>query len=137
MNKLLNKLTPLIFLLSCSNEPKLENEMIGTFIGYEPPSFMKVGKMQIKVPESKWRIEISGDKLSMTQVSGGQIISYEGGFQVTDKKEISLTIIGSLKDDKYNQNFTPTMTFNKGNGQWFLKGAAGSEGADLKKLNGK
>jgi|TARA_Y100000310_G_scaffold316468_1_gene368225 hypothetical protein len=134
MNKIIYITISLIFLYGCSDEPKVTYEMMGTFIGYEPPSFMKVGNKQIEIPGSKWRIEISGDKLSMIQVSGGQTISYEGGFQVTDKSEISLTIIGSLKDDKYNQNFTPTMIFNKDNGKWFLKGAAGSEGADLGKL---
>jgi|SaaInlStandDraft_3_1057020.scaffolds.fasta_scaffold18068_3 hypothetical protein len=123
----------LLFIYSCSNEIQLTYEMKGTFVGYEPTSLMKVGNKQIEIPGSKWRVEISDDKLSMIQVSDGQTISYYGGFNVKDNTEVSLTIIGSLTDDKYDQKFTPTIIFNKNNAKWFLKGVAGSEGCVLDK----
>jgi len=50
MNKNLHIIISLVFLYSCSNEPKLTHEMMGIFIGHEPPSFMRVGNKQIEVP---------------------------------------------------------------------------------------
>jgi hypothetical protein len=112
-------------------KPILPPESIGIFTGEEPAYSMKVGNQMIPMPASKWRFEISNNLLEMQQVSDGQTIHYSGNYKIEFDKEIKTVINAQLKDDKYNQDFTPTLRFNKDKKNWFLEGVMGSEGCEL------
>jgi hypothetical protein len=85
------------------------------------------------MPSSKWRLEISNTLLEMQQVSDGQTIHYSGKYNIEFDDDIKTVINAQLIEDKYNQNFTPTLRFNKATKAWFLEGVMGSEGCSLKK----
>lgn len=103
-------------------KPILPPESLGIFIGEEPAYSMKVGNQMIPMPASKWRLEISNNLLEMQQVSDGQTIHYTGNYKIEFQDEVKIVIKAGLTEDKYNQDFTPTLRFNKFTKAWFLDG---------------
>jgi hypothetical protein len=112
-------------------KPILPSESLGIFTGEEPAYSMKVGNQMLPMSASKWRLEISNALLEMQQVSDGQTIHYTGNYKIEFQDEIKIVIKARLIEDKYNQDFTPTLRFNKSTKAWFLEGVMGSEGCSL------
>lgn len=126
-----NTKQPEIMDKAIEQEPILPPESLGIFIGEEPAYSMKVGNQMIPMPASNWRLEISNNLLEMQQVSDGQTIHYTGNYKIEFQDEIKIVIKAELTEDKYNQDFTPTLRFNKSTKGWFLEGVMGSEGCSL------
>lgn len=118
---------------SITENMTLPSDAIGIFTGEEPAYSMRVGDKIIPMSSSKWRLEISNAILDMQQVSDGQTIHYSGKYNIEFDDEIKTVIKSQLKDDKYNQDFTPTLRYNKATKAWFLEGVMGSEGCSLEK----
>jgi hypothetical protein len=114
-------------------KPILPSESLGIFTGEELAYSMKLGNQMIPMPSSKWRMEISSTLLEMQQVIDGQTIHYSGNYNIEFQDEVKIVIKARLIDDKYNQDFTPTLRFNKATKTWFLEGIMGSEGCSLAK----
>lgn len=112
---------------------KLPPDAVGIFTGEEPAYSMRVGDKIIPMSSSKWRLEISNTLLEMQQVSDGQTIHYSGKYNIEFDDEIKTIINAQLIEDKYNQDFTPTLRYNKATKSWFLEGVMGSEGCTLNK----
>jgi len=117
------------------NEQKLTlpAEAKGVFVGEEPASIMKVGNQTIQIPPIKHRLEISGNSIVLQQVSDGETVKSNGNYDIISEDEVSIVVVANLIDDKYNQDYTPTLRFIKDSKSWFLEGTAGSEGCSLKK----
>lgn len=128
-----NTKQPEIMDKAIEQKPTLPPESLGIFTGEEPSFSMKVGNQMIPMPDSKWRLEISNNLLEMQQVSDGQTIHYTGNYKVEFQDEVKIVIKAGLIEDKYNQDFTPTLRFNKATKTWFLEGVMGSEGCKLTK----